>query len=367
MTKIIFHCDLDCFFAAVEMLYNPQYKNLPVIVGADPKKGKGRGVVSTCSYEARKFGLRSAMPISKAYELCPHGIFLRPDFEKYSCISKNVMNILKEYSELFEQAGLDEAYLDVSEYCQDMNEAKILAKKIKNRILKDIGITISIGCASTKSIAKIASDHKKPNGITIVPPKYQLQFLKNMDLTRIPGIGRKSRIYYDKKGISSIGDLQCLELKEIKNMFGKSGIWAWRVSNGLDNREVQQNNKLRKSISKERTFSSDIRDPNLVLSMLKEINNKIHDKLEREELYYRNVTLKIRFEKYITRTRSLTLPFPICNRNEAFSIILDLLKKGNNPLNNIRLIGLKFGILTRNITKIQQTLSPFLAQIPQNL
>lgn len=364
MTRIIFHCDLDCFFAAVESLYNPQFLNLPIIVGADPKRGKGRGVVSTCSYEARKFGLRSGMSISKAYELCPHGIFLRPDFDKYSYISKRVMKILKQYSNKFEQAGLDEAYLDVSDHCSDMNDARILAKEIKKKVFSEIGITISIGCASTKSLAKIASDHKKPNGITIVPPKYRIQFLKNMDITRIPGIGRKSRIFYSKKGISTIGDLLSLSVEEIERLFGKSGSWAWKVSKGLDDRKVQEREGLNKSISKERTFSNDMGDLNVLYSKLNELNIKIHDKLERKDLYYRTITLKIRFEGYITQTRSQTLAFPSRNLKESFNILMKLLKKSKNPLKKVRLIGLKYSNITQKINNMQQSLTPFLTKTP---
>ncbi|MBN1801223.1 MAG: DNA polymerase IV [Candidatus Lokiarchaeota archaeon] len=364
MMRIIFHCDLDCFFAAVENLYNPQFKGLPVIVGANPKRGKGRGVVSTCSYEARAFGLRSGMPISKAFELCPHGIFLRPNFEKYSYVSKRVMKILKEYSDKFEKAGLDEAYLDVTDYCSDMNESRTLAKKIKERIFKEIGLTISIGCASTKSLAKIASDHKKPNGITIVPPKYRIQFLKNMDITRIPGIGRKSRIFYAKKGISTIGDLLSLSFEEIERLFGKNGLWAWKVSKGLDERKVQEKEGFNKSLSKERTFFSDTSDLNVLYSKLKELNDKIHEKLERKDVYYRTITLKIRFEGYLTQTRSQTLNFPSRNKKESFNILLKLLKKNKNPLKKVRLIGLKFSNFSRKVTKMQQSLTPFLTQTP---
>ncbi|MFX1397055.1 MAG: DNA polymerase IV [Promethearchaeota archaeon] len=362
MSRIIFHCDLDCFFAAVEMKQNPKYREKPVIVGADPKNGSGRGVVSTCSYEARKFGLHSAMPISKAYALCPHGIYLRPDFQKYVRVSRRVMEILSEYSDKLERAGIDEAYLDVSERCANLYEAKILAKQIKHRIIEEIGITISIGCASTKSIAKIASDHKKPNGITIVPPKYRNQFLYYMDITRIPGIGRKSRTYYNEKGVVTIGDLLSLNSNQVKQLFGKNGKWAWKVAHGMDNRDVCELHGKRKSISRERTFLTNTKDFFEISSKIYEINTNIHDKLDKEGIYYRTITLKLRFEGFLTRTRSHSFFYPIKNKEEAYNIAINLLKHYENYSKKIRLIGLKFSNLTRNPRKIQQKLIPHILE-----
>ena len=206
MERYIFHCDLDCFFAAVEIRDNPEYEEKPVIIGADPKEGKGRGVVSTCNYEARKFGLHSAMPISQAYRLCPHGIYLFPNSKKYGEASKEVMNILNSYTSKFQQVGIDEAYLDMTEHCFNLKHAETLAKSIQDEILQKVGITLSIGCAPTKSIAKIASDYKKPNGITLVPEEEIKEFLYEMDITTIPGIGKKSKMYYNMKGFKIIGD-----------------------------------------------------------------------------------------------------------------------------------------------------------------
>ncbi|MFX1314508.1 MAG: DNA polymerase IV, partial [Promethearchaeota archaeon] len=208
MTRIILHCDLDCFFAAVEIRDNPEYRGKPVIIGADPRKGKGRGVVSTCSYEAREFGLHSGMPISQAFKLCPHGIYLRPNFNKYKATSDFIHTILKGYTpNHYQKIGLDEAYLDITDICINFQEARNLADEIREEIYKKVGITISIGCAHTKSLAKIASDHNKPNGTTIVTPQNMLEFLNPMDITKIPGIGKKSKKYFNNKGIKTIGDI----------------------------------------------------------------------------------------------------------------------------------------------------------------
>ncbi|MFX0076252.1 MAG: DNA polymerase IV, partial [Candidatus Hermodarchaeota archaeon] len=240
MNRLILHCDLDCFFAAVEVRDNPQYKGKPVIIGADPKEGKGRGVIATCNYEARKYGLHSAMPISQAYKRCPHGIYLRPDGKKYYKISKEVMDILETYSNDFQKVGTDEAYLELTNITDDYSEAERIAKEIQKEIIDKVGITISIGIAPTKSLAKIASDERKPNGITVVKPDNVHNFLKEMDITRIPGIGKKSKVYYYKKGIRKIGDIISTPLPKIIELFGKHGKWIWKVVNGLDTSQVKE-------------------------------------------------------------------------------------------------------------------------------
>jgi DNA polymerase IV (DinB-like DNA polymerase) len=211
MNRFILHCDLDCFFAAVEIRDNPQYNGKPVIIGADPKDGKGRGVVSTCNYEARKYGLHSAMPISQAYKRCPQGVYLKPNSKKYLQVSKEVMDILKTYSDEFQIVGSDEAYLDITQIAKDYEEAERIAKEIQKEVSEKIRITISIGIAPTKSLAKIASDENKPNGITLVRPENISEFLKDMDITRIPGIGKKTKVYFYKRGLRKIGevDLEC--------------------------------------------------------------------------------------------------------------------------------------------------------------
>jgi DNA polymerase IV (DinB-like DNA polymerase) len=239
MKRFILHCDLDAFFASVEVRDNPNYQNSPVIIGADPKDGKGRGVVSTCNYEARKFGIRSAMPISIAYQRCPQGIYLRPNFNKYNQASNEVMEIIKSFSSKFQQVSIDEAYIDISETCDTFDEVQELMLNLQQKIHDSVGITISIGCASSKSIAKIASDFKKPNGITIVRSEEIKEFLSPMDITRIPGIGKKSKKYYNNQGIRVIGDLINIPLHKMVQKFGKSGNLIWEIVNGLDKREVR--------------------------------------------------------------------------------------------------------------------------------
>ncbi|MHA1646905.1 MAG: DNA polymerase IV, partial [Promethearchaeota archaeon] len=270
MDRIIFHVDLDCFFAAVEILDHPEYKGFPVIVGADPKKGKGRGVVSTCSYEAREFGLHSAMPISKAYYLCPQGIYVKANFNRIKEVSTQVMNILNKYSPIFQQVGIDEAYLDMSEIAKDMKQANEIANKIKDEVQSEIGITCSIGVAFTKSLAKIGSDCNKPNGITLITPENYKEILCPLKITRIPGIGKKSKIYYEKHGFQIIGDFLKIPKHKMIAKFGDRGRWIYNLINGNEKRKVHDSNYIhhRKSISKERTFYEDTGDYQEILAMI---------------------------------------------------------------------------------------------------
>ncbi|MFX1588897.1 MAG: DNA polymerase IV [Promethearchaeota archaeon] len=360
MSRIILHCDLDCFFAAVEERDNPELKGKPIIIGADPKGGNGRGVVSTCNYEARKYGLRSATPISKAYKLCPHGVYLRPNSKKYYEVSDQVMDIIKTYSPTFEQVGIDEAYLDVSDICNNYYEAKKHAIKLKREIFNTVGITLSVGIGSTKSIAKIASDYEKPNGITVVEPSHIQNFLKDLEITRIPGIGKKSKFHYNKFGIYVIGDIIKTPLNKITKKFGKYGEWIWKIANGLDDREVKEFHEDRKSISAERTFFEDTEDFKLILSKLDEINNKIHKKLEIEKIYYRTITLKIRLKGFLTYTRSKSFSYPILNKKKVLETVLELLNEFLIQNKKVRLVGIKLSNFERDINIKQTNLTNYL-------
>ncbi len=354
MNRLILHCDLDCFFAAVEIRDNPQYKDKPVIIGADPKEGQGRGVIATCNYKARKYGLHSAMPISQAYKRCPHGIYLRPNGEKYQKVSKDVMYILETYSDEFQRVGIDEAYLELTNITNDYVKAERIAKEIQKEVSNKVGITISIGIAPTKSLAKIASDEHKPNGITIIKPDEIHNFLKDMEITRIPGIGKKSKIYYYKNGIRKIGDIISTPLSKMMELFGKHGKWIWKVANGLDNRQVKEFHGDRKSISAERTFYSDTDNLSEILSRFEDINERIHKSVLKHQITYKTITLKIRFEGFQTYTRSKTLSFHIQSQKFVLNIILDLFKEFSNNTKKVRLVGIKLSNLERT-QKARQT------------
>lgn len=358
MNRFILHCDLDCFFAAVEMRDNPDFKDKPVIIGADPKKG--RGVISTCNYEARKFGLHSAMPISEAYRRCPQGIYLAPNGKKYHEVSKEVMKILESYSEDFQQVGGDEAYIDLTEVCSDLKEIKSVMLKIQEDISTNIGITISIGCAPTKSLAKIASDFNKPNGITIFTPYNFKDLIKDLDVTRIPGIGKKSKVCFYKKGFKTVGDIINTPAQQFIEIFGKQGEWIWSVANGLDNRKVKPfNTHERKSISAERTFFEDTADFNILLNRLEDINERIHTHVMKHNIMYKTVSLKIRFEGFITYTRARTLPYPIQDKEMVMKVILNLYEEFLTSEKKVRLIGIKLSGLEKNSKTIQMNILNF--------
>ena len=253
--RIILHVDMDAFFAAVEMREHPEIRGCPVIVGADPKDGKGRGVVSTASYEARIFGVHSAMPISKAFELCPGGVFVRPHFDLYVQASRDVMEIAKSAAERFEQVSIDEAYLDIS-MTRDYTSARATAVALKEAIRNKTGLTCSIGVAPSKVVAKIASDYRKPDGLTVVEPGCVSGFLSPLPVGKIPGVGRKSRGTLHQLGVRTIGDLSRIDVQELIALFGKWGAVIHDLSLGTDDREVRQEEGY-KSISREITFEND--------------------------------------------------------------------------------------------------------------
>ncbi|MHA1339003.1 MAG: DNA polymerase IV [Promethearchaeota archaeon] len=358
-SKIFAHMDLDCFYVAVEAKDNPKYRGKPIIIGADPKEGKGRGVVCTCSYEARKYGVHSAMPISQAYKLCPNAIYLRGDFRKYSQTSQDVMNILKKNLKKVNQTSIDEAYADLTNICENYTDAKEIAKNIKEEIKQNLGITCSIGVAPTKIIAKIASDYEKPDGLTIVEPKGIKAFLWNLNITKIPGIGKKTKFYYYKKNFFKIKDFYLAGKDKLIELFGKNGKWIWSIINGFEYNKLERKYS-RKSVGGERTFAQDESNIKFILQNLEEINNKLHQKMEEKNLFYRTITLKIRFKGYETYTRSKTLGFYIRDPYLAFNEIKDLLKEFLPLEKEVRLIGIRFSSLGARYTNKQITLLDFL-------
>jgi DNA polymerase IV (DinB-like DNA polymerase) len=224
--RVILHVDLDAFFPSVEVREHPELKGKPVVVGADPKEGKGRGVVSSASYEARKFGIRSALPISKAWKLCPDAIYLRPHFELYVKASNNIMNVLKSHADKFEQGGIDEAYLDISNQVKDFDEAGVVAKKIMEEVLEKEDLTCSVGVAPNKIIAKIASDYRKPYGMTVVKPEEVKNFLFPLEVRKIPGVGAKTELALMELKIETVKDLASTKPEKLTRLFG---VWGTRL------------------------------------------------------------------------------------------------------------------------------------------
>jgi len=338
MSLDILHADIDSFFASVEQIEHPSYRNQPVIVGADPMNGNGRGVVSTASYEARKFGIRSAMPISKAFSICPNGIFVKPDMSLYSHYSERVMNIFKKYSPSVEQISIDEAFIDVSGVSKLFGDAVSIAQKIRDDVKKETSLTVSVGIASNKACAKIASDINKPDGLTVCPLGMERDFISDLDITRLWGVGKK---YADKLrniGINTIGEIANRRCEEIISMFGSNGFRIWMLSNGIDGDSVSESDEI-KSISKEYTFQEDTDSAELLTSTIRSMADYVTRDARRHLLRYKTVSIKLRFSDFTTITRSETLSEYSDDYITAKKSAEKLLR-ANASFRKIRLIGL---------------------------
>ncbi len=308
--KIILHVDLDAFFASVEEREHPEYKGKPVIVGADPKDGKGRGVVSTCNYEAREFGVHSAMPISRAWDLCKDAIFLPVNYELYEEVSTKIMRILKSYASRFEQTGIDEAFLDVTNKIKKNSEVKKLAEEIKEEIFKKEKLTCSIGVGPNKLIAKIASDYNKPNGLTIVDEKKVKRFLAPLEVDKLWGIGKKTKHKMNEMGIRTINELINFERSKLIEEFGIFGHEFYQMAHGIDNSEVIENH-IRKSYSREHTFEADTLNEQIINDLTNEIYEEVMRDVEEGGFNFRTLTIKVRYENFETHTRSKTFSHPV--------------------------------------------------------
>ncbi|MDD2702507.1 MAG: DNA polymerase IV [Candidatus Omnitrophica bacterium] len=265
--RYIVHVDMDAFFASVEQRDNPAYRGKPVIVGADPKGGHGRGVVSTCSYEARKFGVHSAMPISAAYRKCPGAVFLPVDMEKYRCVSLRIFEVFRSFASRVEEVSIDEAFLDISDTYQLCGSPVDVCRAIKERVRKETGLTASVGLAPTKMAAKIASGFGKPDGLVEVTGEKLLDFLHPLDAGKLWGVGEKTRALLNSLGIKTIGDMAKRSREELSRLLGKNGEWLWEMARGIDTGEVE-NERDAKSIGNETTFEKDTRDRKEILAEL---------------------------------------------------------------------------------------------------
>jgi DNA polymerase IV (archaeal DinB-like DNA polymerase) len=304
-TRIVMHVDMDSFYASVEARENPDLVGKPVIVGADPKEGRGRGVVCTCSYEARRYGVHSAMPISRAYALCPQAVYLPPNFPLYTHVSGNVMQILHAHTSRFQQVSIDEAYLDLSGP-GGYTAAEECACAIKSEIRDQERITCSIGIGPGKAVAKIASGLRKPDGLTVVAPDQVRDFLVPLPVMEIPGIGKKTGAILNQMGIISIGDLAGYDIQRLLSRFGRWGIIMHELALGNDDREVEGRDGS-KSISRETTFDRDIDDMTILTQTMDDLAVELAGALVHEGVRFRTVTVRVRYTGFITHTRSRTL------------------------------------------------------------
>ncbi|MDH5483046.1 MAG: DNA polymerase IV [Candidatus Bathyarchaeota archaeon] len=338
--RIIFHLDMDHFFTAVEEREHPEFKGKPVIVGADPKEGKGRGVVSTCNYEARKFGVRSGMPISRAWKLCSEAVYLPINYELYIKVSNEIMDILRKYSDKFEQWGIDEAFLDVSSKVKDFAEAETLAHKIKAEVYDKQKLTCSIGISSNKLVAKIASDFQKPGGLTVVQEEQVEKFLAPLPARKLLWIGRKTEQRLADIGIKTIGDLARCDRTVLSEAFGVMGTQMCLMAHGIDRSEVEERSRI-KSISRDVTFEKDTSDFDCVLQALDELSEEVHEDVARQQLHFKTVTIRVRYENFETHTHGKTLPF-ITNRLEDLKkTARELMRAYLRSDRKIRLVGVR--------------------------
>lgn len=342
---LILHLDMDAFFAAIEERDNPYLKEKPIVVGADPKEGRGRGVVSTANYEARKYGIHSAMPISQAYRLCPKAYFLPVNIEKYQKVSQNIFAILQKYSFLIEKISIDEAYLGLEEkkLCKDFKKddpyeaAKILAKKIKDEIFEKEKLTASCGIGQNKLLAKIASDHQKQNGLTVVKPNDVDEFLRNKPVLSLPGIGPKTEKVLLKFNVKTVGDLKKLSLKRLKSLFGKRGEDFYYFARGIDNRPIETTHQT-KSIGKQITFQDDVDKPKVIIETAYSLLKEVLAEAEKEKFSFSTLEVIVRYFDFETKTAQMKVDGSSFNdlKNHLLKLLLKFLGK-----KKIRLVGVR--------------------------
>jgi DNA polymerase IV (DinB-like DNA polymerase) len=348
--------DLDAFYASVEQRENPALRGTPLIIGADPKEGKGRGVVVTCSYEARRRGVRSGQPISRAYKLCPDGVYIRPNLALYGQVSYDVMGFLRKFADKFEQVSIDEAFLDVSESSGRHGGPIELAKRIKSELKESEGLTCSIGIAPNKSAAKIASDLQKPDGLTHVDSDRVKEFLAPLPVGKISGIGKKTEPKLRELGITTIGHLAAYSPKELYRLFGKSAVWLWAIANAEERVEVQENLEM-KSIGAEYTFDLDTDDWAAVESQLMALIESVHKRLVDEGMAFRTVTLKIRFKGFETYTRAKTHMFATSSKDVIVRAVAGLSQEFKKLPKKVRLVGVRLSGLDAHAGSVIPTQS----------
>jgi DNA polymerase IV (DinB-like DNA polymerase) len=346
-SRVIFHVDLDAFYASVEQREDPALRGVPLVIGADPKGGKGRGVVVACTYEARKRGLHSGQPISRAYRLCPDGVYVRPNLELYAQVSADVMNRLRKYADKLEQVSIDEAFLDVTKRCQTLPPVE-LARQIKAELKEREDLTCSIGIAPNKSAAKIASDYQKPDGLTYVNPERVKEFLAPLPVSRISGIGTKTEASLSQLGIRTIGDLAKYSPRALYKQFGKTAVWLWAIANGEERVEVQENYEM-KSIGGEHTFDEDTDDWETVDRQLLDLVQYVHKRLIEVNMEFRTVGLKIRFTGFETYTRDRTLRFPSNDKRSIATTIQELTQEFRSHPKKVRLVGVRLSGLAERV------------------
>jgi DNA polymerase IV len=333
-TRKIIHVDMDAFYASVEQRDHPELRGKPVAVG-----GQHRGVVMAASYEARKFGVRSAMPSVTAKRRCPELIFVKSNFDVYRAVSQQIRAIFFDYTDLVEPLSLDEAYLDVTEDRLGLGTARAIAEDIRRRIREETRLTASAGVSYCKFIAKLASDYRKPDGLTVVTPERGPEFVASLPIARFHGVGPVTARKMERLGILTGADLKEWSMPALQAHFGSSAEWYWRICRGIDEREVKPDRPY-KSVSAERTFEEDLSDPERLAAELERIAGYAWARVERAAVAGRTVTLKVKFGDFTIITRSKSFPSPVPGL-PAFTAAGQALLAALHPLpKGVRLLGL---------------------------
>ena len=339
LSRKIIHIDMDAFFAAVEIRDNPQLKGKPVIIGSNPRQTGGRGVVSTCSYEARAFGIHSAMSSKEAYERCPQAVFISGNYEKYKAVGLQIRAIFKRYTDLIEPMSIDEAYLDVTENKLGIKSAVKIAQLIQQDIWQELHLTASAGVSYNKFLAKMASDYQKPHGLTVILPDQAQDFLKQMDIAKFHGVGKKTVEKLHEMGIYTGADL--LKVSEITliDRFGRLGFDLYRKARGIHNSPVKSN-RIRKSIGKEKTYGKILQVEEDIKKELTLLSEKVALNLSKQDKTGKIIILKIRYADFSTLTRRKSLPQATQDASQISQTALQLYEELAEKEKGIRLLGI---------------------------
>ena len=326
---------MDCFYAAVHMRDDPALAGQPVLIGGRPG---GRGVVAAASYEARRFGVRSAMPSVTAQRLCPQAMFLRPDFPRYRAESQRIFEIFRDITPLVQGVSIDEAYLDVTPVLDGWGSATAVARELRLRIGAERGLTVSVGVGPNKLIAKIASDFDKPDGLTVVPPGRVESFLTPLSVRSLPGVGPATEKLLRRLGVRTVGDLRAWREKALVGRFGRYGRSLHRFARGVDERPVQTA-RQRKSLSSERTFETDLASAPEIECELRRLAAQVSKGLVGKDLLARTVSLKVRYSDYSTVTRAQTFVLPTADEATLAKSVLELARRTEARVRSVRLLG----------------------------
>ncbi|HEX9205660.1 MAG TPA: DNA polymerase IV [Candidatus Deferrimicrobiaceae bacterium] len=331
----ILHLDLDAFYASVEVLDNPGLRGKPVIVGGSEQ----RGVVSAASYESRKFGVHSAMPVATAKRLCPEGIFLPVRMERYREVSERVFSIFRRFTPLVEPLSIDEAFLDVTGCERLFGSAEEVARKIRAAVRQETGLTVSAGVAPNKFLAKIASDLGKPDGLTVVPPGKEIEFLDPLPVAKLWGVGKVTERELHRMGVRTIGDLRRVPAGTLTRAFGAGGEHLRRLAHGVDDRPVETEHEA-KSIGHEDTYEHDLRERGAMRRELLSLSDRVSARLRRHGLKGRTVNLKVKYADFVQVTRAATLSDPTDDGGSLYRVALDLLGNTEAGARPVRLLGI---------------------------